>query len=98
MLTVRAQSFQFAGLGQHCRRLVVISLQFTHVLSDQPGANVPVTGGGRHLLKVALGDHALALRNDVEIGFVPPAMAHGNGGQVAGLVGPRLTCGPTPPA
>jgi hypothetical protein len=40
--------------------------------------------------KVPLGDQTLALRNDVEIGFVPPAMADGNGGQVAGLVGPGL--------
>ena len=67
----------------------------THFLSDQLDFE---RAGWRHLLKVALGDHTLALRNDVEIGFVPPAMAHGNGGHVADLVGPRLTCGPTPPA
>ena len=40
--------------------------------------------------KVALGDHALTLRNDVEIGFVPPAVADRERGQVAGLVGPGL--------
>ena len=40
--------------------------------------------------KVALGDHALTLRDDVEIGFVPPAVADRKRGQVAGLVGPGL--------
>ena len=40
--------------------------------------------------KISLHDHALTLRNDIEIGLVPPSMAHGNGGQVARLVGPRL--------
>ena len=42
------------------------------------------------LFKVALDDYALTLRDDVEIGFVPPAVADRKRGQVAGLVGPGL--------
>ena len=59
------------------------TVEFYRFLSSCPDS--------RHLLKVALGDHALALRNEVEIGFVPSPMANGVCDQVAGLVGPRFT-------